>query len=79
MTDSKRMIQNESPDRSELDDLIRKSIEHFNSLSPEEQAAHRKAQAESWVRGEMAMAAEAKPPRMVDGVLVYDSYGDYCA
>lgn len=37
----------------------------FNRLSPEEQAQHRKEQAESWVRGEMGMnerAVKAAPP-----------------
>jgi hypothetical protein len=39
--------------RPELDSLIRRSIEHFNSLSKEQQDIIRQKQRESYVRGEM--------------------------
>ena len=42
-----------------LRDLIAWATAAFNRLSPEEQAQHRKEQAESWVRGEMAMNERA--------------------
>jgi hypothetical protein len=40
-----------SPDRSELSDLIRKAVEAFNAMTPEQQAAMIDAQRKSWVRG----------------------------
>lgn len=35
-----------------LDELVKKAVKLFNQLSPEEQAAHRRAQAISWVKGQ---------------------------
>lgn len=41
--------------RPELDALIREAIAAFAALSPEDQAAHRQAQAESWARGNLGI------------------------
>jgi hypothetical protein len=53
----------EGRDSDEVDtplaELIERAMDKFNALSPDEQASHRKAQAESWVRGEMAMNESA--------------------
>lgn len=42
-------------ERPELDALVKASIEAFNALLPAEQAAHRREQRRSWVRGEMML------------------------
>jgi hypothetical protein len=47
------------PPRPELEELFRKSKEWFDSLSPDEQEAHFRAQQESWVRGEMGIGSDA--------------------
>lgn len=39
----------------ELQSLVAKSIQTFGALSPEEQAEHRNAQRESFVRGQIGM------------------------
>ena len=44
------------PGRPSLSALIREAIVSFNAMTPEQQEAHLRAQRESWVRGEMAMA-----------------------
>jgi hypothetical protein len=41
--------------RPDLDALIREARAAFEALSPEDQAAHRQAQAESWVRGNLGI------------------------
>lgn len=66
--------------RPELDELIKKSIAWFESLTPEQQAAHRQAQRESWVRAEMSWPKPEFTWEMRDGALtkVYASYTDYC-
>jgi hypothetical protein len=46
------------PRRPELEELFRKSKELFDSLPPDEQEAHRKAQQEIWVRGEMGIGSD---------------------
>ena len=51
------MLGHKMTDRPELDALIRKSVAAFQALSPEEQKAHLKLQAESWARGEAGIAA----------------------
>lgn len=68
------------PPRPELDELIKKSIAWFESLSPAEQAAHRQAQRESWVRGEMGWPKPKFTWELRNGELtkVYASYADYC-
>ena len=43
------------PDRTNLDELVKQAIAAFNAMTPAEQAEHRNAQRESWVRGEMAL------------------------
>lgn len=40
---------------ADIDALVASAIARFNALSPEEQAAEREAQRQSWVRGEMGM------------------------
>lgn len=61
----------------ELRDLVAAANERFNALTPDQQAEHRAAQRESYVRAELSWP---KPRfKMVDGVKVYDSYEDYCA
>lgn len=42
-------------DKPSFQELVARSIAWFDSLSPEEQAAHREAQRQSWVRGEMTL------------------------
>jgi hypothetical protein len=42
----------------DFEELVRESIERFNSLSPEEQNEHRRQQYISWVRGEMGMRGQ---------------------
>ena len=62
---------------SEFHEMIRKSNERYETMSPDEQQAMWKAQRESWVR---AFTEWPKPRyRFVDGVKVYESYEDYCA
>lgn len=43
-------------DDPKFNELVRKAMEKFNSLSPKEQAEHRQAQRVSWVYGEMRLA-----------------------
>ena len=50
-------MTNLSTTNPDFDALVKQAIEIFNQLSPEEQAAHRLTQRESWVRGEMALTA----------------------
>lgn len=45
--------------RGDLSSFIAWATDAFNRLSPEEQAQHRREQAESWVRGEMGMNERA--------------------
>lgn len=47
--------------RERLKQLVQAAKERFDALSPEEQAAHREAQRQSWVRGELAMGREPPP------------------
>lgn len=69
-----------SPSRHELAELIRKSIAIVAAMSPEEREAMRKAQRESWVRGEMGLAEAARGKKhvMPDGSIHYDDYEAYC-
>lgn len=55
MTQPKR-IQNGLVNDGQLDILVRHAMARFKALSPEEQAAHRREQAISWVYGEMGLA-----------------------
>lgn len=43
------------PERPDLQELLRKAVEAFNSLTPEQQIAHRREQRKSWVIGEMML------------------------
>lgn len=38
-----------------LDEQIRRAMEVFNALTPEQQRAHRREQAISWMRGELLL------------------------
>ena len=59
-----------------LERLIKEACARFDALSPEEQAKHRQAQRESFVR---SMVEWPKPKyQWVNGVKVYESYEDYC-
>lgn len=44
--------------RPDLTALLARAREAFNNLTPEQQAAERQAQTESWVRGEMGMGLD---------------------
>lgn len=39
-----------------LDELVRRAIEAFNALTPEQQRAHRREQAISWAKGQVLMS-----------------------
>jgi hypothetical protein len=60
-----------------VDRKLRQALAHVASLSPEDLAEMMRKQRESFARAEM------KWPRpkckIVNGVIVYDSYEDYCA
>lgn len=61
--------------RPELDALLARAKERWDAMTEQERDAMIAEQRASWVRGEMAMG---KPRyRWVDGVKVYESYGDY--
>lgn len=60
----------------ELKKLVTDAQARFDALTPEQQAEHRRAQRDSYVRAELSWP---KPKyRWIDGVKVYDSYEDYC-
>ncbi len=50
------MMSRPTPVRPDLDELIRRSIEAFNALPPEEKRKHRHAQRISWVYGNVALS-----------------------
>lgn len=52
---SRHFIHKDYPvkDGDALAKAIKEAINRFNAMTPEEQKAHRDAQRESWVRGEM--------------------------
>lgn len=59
----------------ELKELVAKAQARFDALSPEEQAAHRAAQRDSYVRAELSWP---KPVCWTwNGVTTYASYSDY--
>lgn len=61
--------------RPELDRLLERARRYVDAMTPEQKAAMIRAQAESWVRAEMAWP---KPRfKYVDGVKVFESYEDY--
>lgn len=43
-------------DRPELNEAIRKSLEAFDAMTPEQKREHRAAQRKSWVVGEMMLS-----------------------
>lgn len=43
-----------------LDALVKRAMEIFNNLTPEEQAAHRREQAISWALGQVQMSRYEK-------------------
>lgn len=53
----------------DLAGLVQRANEAFERLPPEQQAAHRRAQKESWVRGEMAMGSDADEAKERDRLL----------
>ncbi len=67
-------------DRPELTALIKESVAKFEAMPLEEQEALRRAQRESWVRGEMALGklVDGKRHVMPDGSIRYDDYEAYC-
>lgn len=56
----------------DLDALVKKSVEWFKSLSPEEQQAHLVKQRESWVRGEMGLDRPCGDPMDMKAVSHYE-------
>jgi len=50
------MMSKPTPPRPDLDELIRRSIEVFDALPPEEKRKHRHAQRVSWVYGNLALS-----------------------
>ena len=57
------MLTKPTPARQNLSRLLRESILAFAALSPEQQAAYREAQRQSWVRAELAMGTDADEAR----------------
>lgn len=53
-------------DRPELDELIRKSIDAFEALSPSEQKEHRRQQRISFVYGNLALSNPSITREMVE-------------
>jgi hypothetical protein len=43
------------PERPELNELLKKAVAAFDALTPEQKRAHRAAQRESWVCGEIML------------------------
>lgn len=48
---------------TDLQKLVAQARARYEALSPEEKAAHDKAQRESWVRGEMGWPKTDAPPK----------------
>jgi hypothetical protein len=59
----------------ELVELLKKSKDLLERMTPDQKEAMFRAQRESWVRGEMAWP-KAKY-KWINGAKVYDSYEDY--
>jgi hypothetical protein len=72
------MIAAPAPARPDLTALIKQATEAFDKLTPAEQAAHRAAQRDSWVRGEMALGEGKYTIDPKTNAKVYASYADYC-
>ena len=56
----RRMTMVPLKDRPELAELLRQAIARFEAMTPEQQEEHRRAQRESWVRGEMGLGLDDK-------------------
>jgi hypothetical protein len=65
-------------DNTALLEMLKKAQAAVDALSPGERAEMYRLQRESFVRGMMPWP-DAKPPKMINGVLTYESYYDYCA
>lgn len=55
-----------------IDALVKKAMAAFDALSPEEQRAHRREQAVSWVFGEMKLENEDSPVTREEIADLYD-------
>lgn len=62
----------------EFAELVHKSKEALAKMTPAEIEAMRKAQAESFVRGEMAFAKDVRKTVSPDGSITYADYESYC-
>ena len=63
-------------DQTTLEEHIKQAVAKFNAMTPEQQAAMREAQRQSWVR---SILNWPKPKyNLVNGIKVYNSYEDYC-
>lgn len=64
----------EDPPCITLNELVRKAIEAFENLSPEEQRAHRREQAISFVFGQLALSGR-EPDRAMIAALYDEKHG----
>ena len=62
-------------DRPELAELLRQAIARFEAMTPEQQEEHRRAQRESWVRGEMGLGLDDKQLPIHEGNDLTDKIG----
>lgn len=58
---------------TELDALVKEAIKRFDALTPEQQAAHRRAQRKSWVIGNMLLDHPEMTREYAERI--YDSLG----
>lgn len=65
-----------TPERQELTALLKRAAQQAAEMTPAERAAMIEAQRESYVRAEMSWPRPCR--QMIDGVMVYASYEDYC-
>jgi hypothetical protein len=64
------------PAKTPLNELLKQSVARFNAMTPEQQAAMREAQRQSFVH---SVVNWPKPKyHWKDGVKVYHSFEDYC-
>lgn len=47
-----------APDRTELDELLKKAKAAYDALSQKEKDKHDKAQRDSWIKGEMTLGMD---------------------
>ena len=67
------MLGKPCPPRPDLDQLVKRSIERFNAMTPEQQRELRRAQRKSWVVGEMLLEHPDMPRERAESL--YDSLG----